>query len=85
MPMFSFPALFLIQALLFFLKKYRQNTDIVDLLGCSKYFLSKYFVVFNHLKVKPIFYYMHINHWLMPHDYITNNDSTKVISCSEQP
>ena len=76
MPMFCFAALFIIQAILFFLKKQRQN---------SNYFLLKYFVVFNHPKVKPIFYYMYINHSLMPHNSVTNNDSTKVISCSEQP
>ena len=45
----------------------------------------KYFVVFSHLKVKPVFYYMYINHLSMPHDDVTNNDSTKVIFCSEQP
>ena len=81
MPMFCFAALFIIQAILcFFLKEYRQNADSVDLLGCSNYFLSKYFVVFNHLKVKPVFYYMHISHSLMAHVNVTNNDSTKVIS-----
>ena len=69
-----FAALFIIKAI-----------DSVDLLGSSNYFLSKHFVVFNYLKVKPIFYYMYINQSLMPFVDITNNESTKVISCSEQP
>ena len=36
--------------------------------------LSKYFVVFNHFKVKPILYYMYINHLLMQH----NASQTKI-------
>ena len=83
MPMFCFAALFIIQAILFLLKKYRQNTNSVDLLGCNNYFFIKVFAVFNQLKVEPIFYYMHYS--LMPHVYVTNNDSIKLISCSEQP
>ena len=81
-----FAALFIIQAILFFSKKLQTKYRQCRFTGLQYIIviLSKYFVVFNHFKVKPILYYMYRNHSLMPHDNITNNDSTKVIFCFEQ-